>query len=375
MNRHPATFPTRLALSALAASLALAGCTSNDSLLSEKVDYRGATVKSKPLDIPPDLTQLARENRYATQDGVVSAAGVPGAAPVPATAAAPGVAVQSIGALKVERAGSLRWLVVPLSPEQVWPLVKAFWTERGFKLESENPELGIMETDWAENRAKLPDDMIRSTIGRFFSNLYDTGERDRYRTRIERTPAGSEVYISHRGLEEVYTNDSKEATVWKARATDPALEAEFLTRLMARLGTPEPAARSAVAAAPETPSRARAVGGTTAALEIDEPFDRAWRRVGLALDRTGFTVEDRDRAGGLYFVRYVDPKFAGKDEPGWWDRLTGKADEQARGPLRYRIAVKPAGEKTTVSVLTSTGAQDTGENGQRIVGQLVKELR
>lgn len=373
MNRHPAKSPARLALPTLAAALALAGCTSNEGLLSgEKVDYRAAAVKSKPLDVPPDLTQLARDNRYALQGGVVSAAGTPSAA---ASAAVPGLPGQAVGGLKVERAGDQRWLVVPLPPEQVWPIVKAFWTERGFKLETENPEIGIMETEWAENRAKLPQDMIRGAIGRFFSNLYDSGERDRYRTRIERTPTGSEVFISHRGLVEVYTSDKQESTAWNPRPSDPALEAEFLTRLMARLGTPEPAARTAVAAAPETPARARAVSGSTAALEVDEPFDRAWRRVGLALDRSGFSVEDRDRAGGLYFVRYVDPKFAGKEEPGWWDRLTGKAGDQPRGPVRYRIAVKGAGDKTTVSVLTSTGAPEAGENGQRIVGQLVKELR
>jgi outer membrane protein assembly factor BamC len=372
LNRHPAISPARLALTTLAAALALAGCTSNEGLLSgEKVDYRSAAVKSKPLDIPPDLTQLSRENRYATQGGVVSAAGAPGSAtaPAPSASAAPAVA-----GVRVERSGDMRWLVVPLPPEQVWPIVKAFWGERGFKLDTEKPEIGLMETEWAENRAKLPNDLIRSAIGRFISNLYDTGERDRFRTRIERTATGSEVFVTHRGLEEVYTNDQKESTVWAPRPSDPALEAEFLGRLMARLGTPETAARTAVAAAPDM-SRARPVGGSAAALEVDEPFDRAWRRVGLALDRSGFSVEDRDRAGGLYFVRYVDPKFAGQDEPGWWDRLTGKAGDQPRGPVRYRIAVKAAGEKTTVSVLTSTGTPEAGENGQRIVAQLVKELR
>ena len=374
MNRHPAKSPARLALPTLAAALALAGCTSNEGLLSgEKVDYRSAAVKSKPLDVPPDLTQLARENRYATQGGVVSAAGSPVAGA--ASAAAPGIVPPASDGLKVERAGDQRWLAVPMPPEQLWPIVKAFWIDRGFKLDTESPELGIMETEWAENRAKLPQDMIRGSIGRFFSNLFDSGERDRYRTRIERTPTGSEVFITHRGLAEIYTGDRQESTAWNPRPRDPALEAEFLTRLMARLGAPEPEARTAVAAAPEAPARARPVTGNTAALEVDEPFDRAWRRVGLALDRSGFSVEDRDRAGGLYFVRYVDPKFAGKEEPGWWDRLTGKAGDQPRGPLRYRIAVKGSGDKTVVSVLTSTGAPEPGENGQRIVGQLVKELR
>ena len=138
--------PARLALPALAAALALAGCTSNEGLLSgEKVDYRSAAVKSKPLDVPPDLTQLARENRYATQGGVVSAAGSPVAGA--ASAAAPGIVPPASDGLKVERAGDQRWLAVPMPPEQLWPIVKAFWIDRGFKLDTESPELGIMETE------------------------------------------------------------------------------------------------------------------------------------------------------------------------------------------------------------------------------------
>jgi outer membrane protein assembly factor BamC len=285
------------------------------------------------------------------------------------------VAPQAVGDIKVERDGTQRWLVVPLPPEQIWPRVRAFWQERGFAIASENSETGVMETDWAENRSKLPQDAIRSTIGRVLGSVYDTGERDRFRTRIERTATGSEVYISHRGMQENYTGEQRESTVWQPRPADPQLEAEFLSRLMVRLGTTAEVARTAVASAPEVPTRARALGGANAALEVDEPFDRAWRRVGLALDRSGFTVEDRDRTGGLYFVRYVDPKNAGKDEPGFFSRLFGLDKDAQRGPLRYRIALKNAGEKTQVSVLSSTGEPDVGENAQRIVGQLVTELR
>ena len=205
--------------------------------------------------------------------------------------------------------------------------------------------------------------------------VYDTGERDIFRTRIERTATGSEIFISHRGAEEVYTSDRHESTTWKARPNDPQLESEFLSRLMVSLGSKEEPARTAVASAPEVPARARTLDGRpAAALEVDDTFDRAWRRVGLALDRSGFTVEDRDRAGGLYYVRYVDPKTAGKEEPGFFAKLFGDTST-AQAPVRYRIAVKGSGEKTVVSVLSSAGAPEAGENGQRIVGLLVREMR
>jgi outer membrane protein assembly factor BamC len=368
-----------LRLSALSLAVLLGGCSSIENMFSnDKVDYRSPTnsAKGKPLDVPPDLSQLARDSRYQPQGGVVSAAATPGSPNAPAMQpVSAAVAPLAQGDVRIERDGSQRWLVVPMPPEQLWPLLRTFWQERGLPIVSDNPQTGVMETDWVENRAKLPQDAIRNTIGRLLDAAYDTGLRDRYRTRVERTATGgSEVYISHRGMEEIYTGERKDSTTWQPRAPDPGLEAEMLSQLMVRLGSKEEVARTAVAGAPELPARARALGGSGTALEVDEPFDRAWRRVGLALDRSGFTVEDRDRAGGLYFVRYIDPKNDGKDEPSWWSKLFSGA-KGPTGPEKYRVAVKGSGEKTTVSVLTSSGDANSGETGQRIVGILVKELR
>lgn len=361
---------------ALAMAAGLAGCSSIDNMLSgDKIDYRSqSSVKPKPLEVPPDLTQLARDTRFAPQGGVVSAANTPqgpalsgGSAPLAA------VAPNSAGKVRVERQGQQRWLVAEAAPELVYPEIRAFWQERGIALTTDKPDVGVMETDWLENRAKLPNDLIRSTLGRLVDRLYDTGERDRFRVRIERAGTGTEVYVTHRGLEEVFTNDQKENTVWRTRDSDPALEAEILTRLLVRLGSREDSARTAVANAPEAPARARAAADSLA-LEVDEPFDRAWRRVGLALDRGGFSVEDRDRSAGLYYVRYVDPKVATVEEPGFFARLFG-AKGPDKTPVRYRIALKGAGDKTTVTVQSSAGTPAVGDAGKSIVAQLVRELR
>ena len=371
MNRPIKFFP----LATLALALTLAGCSSLDNLLSgDKVDYRNSAAKTKPLEVPPDLTQLARDPRYAPQGGVISAAATP---QTPSLQQGGGmlasVAPAAVGKVRVEKQGPLRWLVTDAAPEVVYPEVKAFWEERGFKLTTDNAAAGVMEPDWVENRAKLPNDPIRSTLGRFIDKLYDSGERDRFRTRIERGAGGTELYISHRGLEEVYTNERKESTVWRPRDNDPQLESEILTRLMVHLGSKEDAAKTAVANAPELPARARILADT-ATLEIDEPFDRAWRRVGLALDRGGFTVEDRDRSAGLYYVRYIDPKAAAIDEPNFFARLFG-----AKGPdksaVRYRVALKGSGTKTTVAVQTSAGAPEGSDIGKAITSRLVRELR
>jgi outer membrane protein assembly factor BamC len=372
--KHPLfETPVRIAVLAVCGA-ALVGCSAlGDVFSGDKVDYRGSASKGKALEVPPDLTQLSRDSRYSTQGGVVSASGA--AAQPAATGAAPAsVALQTSGAMRVERAGQARWLVVPMTPEALWPALRAFWEQKGFSLDNEDIKAGVMQTNWAENRAKLPTDVVRNTIGRLLGSLYDTGERDQYRTRVERTATGSEVYIAHRGVAEVYTSERKDNTTWRARPSDPQLEAEFLAQLMVSLGAKDEPARATVASAPEPAARARAIASGATALEIDDPFDRAWRRVGLALDRGGFTVEDRDRAGGIYFVRYVDPKSAGKDEPGFFSKLFGDGSNP-QAAVRYRVALKANGDKTMATVQTSSGGADVGENGQRIAALLVNELK
>lgn len=379
----------------------MAGCTSSDGLFGgDKVDYRTGAVTARPLEVPPDLTQLARETRYqAVTGGTVSAASAASAAAAAAATAASApantaaaVAPARFENIRIERAGQQRWLVVNRqTPEELWPKVKSFWERSGFTLTLDNPQIGVMETNWSENRAKLPDDVVRNLIGRLVGNLFDTGERDLYRTRLERTGDGSvEIFVSHRGIEEVVGGPFREQTSWRARAADPELEAEMLARLMLALASPgapaaEPgprpgaqavaAAVGTVAAAPQAPARARATSsGERASMEMDETFDRAWRRVGLVLDRGGFTVEDRDRAQGTYYVRYSDPKVAGQEEPSFFERVFGgKKDPQT--PVRYRIVLKGAGAKTSVEVQQSDGSTATGENGQRIIARLVDDLK
>ncbi len=379
MFEHPLVH--RSALGALALLAALAGCSSS-SLSTDRVDYRSNTAKINPLEVPPDLAQLSRDSRYQTQNGVVSAsATAQGAGTRGATSSGPVVAPTALGEFKVERDGARRWLSVPKTPEQVWPQLIAFWEGLGFVITKRSAEAGVMETDWVENRAKLPQDIIRRTVGTVLDSVYSTGELDQYRTRIERTATGSEIFITHRGMEEVYTNSQKEATVWQPRPADEQMEAEMMGRLLVKLGASETQAKAAVAnPVPGVPAaeRARVIsGGPGAALEVDDGLDRAWRRVGIALDRSGFTVEDRDRAAGLYFVRYVDPTSAGKEAGGnFFTRLFGASTDTSSAALKYQVALKGEGaSKTIVSVLNSQGAPVTGDNGKRIVSLLATELK
>ncbi|MBC7414063.1 MAG: outer membrane protein assembly factor BamC [Herminiimonas sp.] len=375
-------------LTALALT-ALAGCTSVGNLLEgDKINYKSAG-KAPTLEVPPDLTQLQRDNRYTIPEanrGTATASGFnleQGARPANSTAPAV-IAPKASADMKIERAGSQRWLVVKQTPEVLWPQLKDFWQEAGFLINVDTPEAGVMETDWAENRAKIPQDFIRNSLGKVLDSLYSTGERDKFRTRLERAADGStEIYLSHRGAQEVLVGSQKDGTVWTPRPSDPELEAEFLGRMMARLGADTTRTKAAIAIASATPVQARAKlnkVGTVSTLDVDEGFDRAWRRVGLALDRVGFTVEDRDRIQGVYFVRYVDQgKEAGSKDgsPGFFARMfSGSSDEKSKAAQRYRVVVKAAGTANSqVSVQTGDGKVDTSTTGDKILSLLNEQLK
>ncbi|MEO0004142.1 MAG: hypothetical protein RLZZ22_1834, partial [Pseudomonadota bacterium] len=350
-------------------ALGAVGC----SVLEEgKVDYRSAK-KVSNLEVPPDLTQLSRDSRYLVPGASVTASSLQQQARQ-TQATAP--ATPADAKLRIERAGSQRWLVIDRAPEKLWEPLREFWQEGGFNLALEQEKLGIMETEWAENRAKLPQDFIRSSIGRIFDSLYSTGERDKFRTRLERNAqGGSEIYISHRGMIEVYGSDKKESTVWQPRASDVELEAEFLRRLMLKLGTtPEQAKAVLTAGSPPQAARTASVNGMPT-LQLAEGFDRAWRRVGLALDRTGFTVEDRDRNQGLYFVRYLPSDSAAPgSKPGFFSNLFGAKAKEVT-PQGYRVKVGSNANQSQVSVLDAQGKPDASATASKILQLLANDLQ
>lgn len=365
---HPARSLHRLSLVACAALLA-SGCS---ILQEDKIDYKSAK-RGSTLDVPPDLTQLSRDTRYVVPGAAVTASGYQTSQTSGANAPGAGTAPVAVGDVRIERAGAQRWLVVDRAPAQLWSPLRDFWQENGFLLDVDQETLGIMETDWAENRAKIPQDFIRSAIGRVFDSLYSTGERDKFRTRLERNASGgTEIYLSHRGMVEVYSSSDKDSTVWQPRPADPELEAEFLRRLMVKLGVTEAQAQSVAATAPTRQNARVTTVNNQPVLQFSDNFDRAWRRVGLSLDRSGFTVEDRNRSEGTYFVRYVEP-VQPNSKPGFFARMFGAENKQPT-PQRYRISVKSENDTTTVAVLDAQGKPDASANATRIVQLLAADL-
>lgn len=354
---------------ALATLVFLSGCGSFTD--AGKVNYKteGGT-KVVPLDIPPDLTQLTRDSRYVVPGSTVTASSM-AVRPVQTVAT---TAAKQINDVKIQRDGNQRWLVVNRSADEVWPIVQNFWRENGFEYVVEQQQIGLLETEWAENRAKIPQDIIRRTIGKVLDGLYSSGQRDKFRTRIERNNNGGvDIYITHRGMSEEYKDSTKTGTIWVPRPSDPELEAEFLSRLMIKLGvSTEQAVVPTVQAETVVTKTTLITKGNVSVLSIPDSFDVAWRRIGLALDRTGFTVEDRDRAEGIYFVRYVDT--TDKEEKGFFSKMFSSSTPDT-GPVKYRVVVRKTDNASEVTVQNTSGTAENSPISQRILKLLADDLR
>lgn len=380
--------PLRTALTTVALAVGLVGCSSsgNKVLEGKKIDYQSARPATSTLAVPPDLTQLTRDDRYLVPDvatrGVATYSAYEGDRTAESQVQTTEV-LAPVDNMRIERAGSERWLVISTSADDLWPQLLDFWTEIGFIINIEQPALGIMETDWAEDRAKIPQDFLRSTIGYLFDGLFSTAERDKFRTRLEEgtQPGTMEIFISHRGMEEVFTNEQEDSTVWQPRESDPELEIEMLRRLMIFLGAEETRA-TAIAESGAADTAPRATLGLPdgrMGLAMDESFDRAWRRVGLALDRTGFTVEDRDRSQGLFYVRYIDPDEemrARQGSKGFLGRLFsfGDSDTETKPGTEYRVRVVGDDTGSEVTVLSVEGGEDSSRSARQILELLQEQL-
>ena len=370
----------------LTLSLASTGCKMIDLFPETKtIDYKSAG-KLPPLEIPPDLIQPAIDERYAIPE--VNSSGSTtfssynnergGGQQKTANSSLIPLSIQNV---HIERAGTQRWLVIPQPPEAVWPVVKEFWQELGFLIKMEVPEAGIMETDWAENRAKIPQDIIRTFLSTFLDSIYSTAERDKFRTRLERNDMTTEVYISHRGMTEVLEGGSLNRTVWQPRPADPDLEAEMLSRLMMRFGVEEQKAKLELTTGRSSTTERAFINSEGTSLVVNEAFDRSWRRVGLALDRIGFTVEDRNREQGIYFVRYVSPDKDSKkkgDDEGILSNIMfwRSGDKDSAKAEKYRIQVHNTGTNTSnVTLLNDDGTAVGSATASRILKLLHEQLK
>jgi len=369
-----------LGVTAIAASLAACGSFRDTLSGANSIDYQSAQ-RVDPLSIPPDLTQAAADPRYrapATGSATLSEFQTlnQGAPTADQTALTQVAVLPSYPGIEVKRSGDLRWLVVDQAPEKLFPKIEEFWYDIGFNLDVIDPKAGIMVTNWAENRAKIPESGIRQLLGTFLQTLWDSGERERFRTVLERVDGDrTEIYVSHQQMVEVVKGVEGSQIEWERGREDPGLNAAMLARLMVYLGEDVEQARQQMARAQEQTLRPAVQDNvsTDGTITVDEPFDQAWRRVGFALDSGNFAVDDRDRSTGDFFVRYVDTDTGRRmDDPGFFSRLFGRSSPPPT--TQYRINLQQQGERTVISVFDDKGVRQNDQTATRMLSVLAERL-
>lgn len=354
---------------------ALSGCSTWNQLMGteESVDYR-STVRADPLSIPPDLTQVNQDARYRAPEGTATFSEYAQTEQQRRSVTDADRVLPQQEGIRVMRDGDLRWLVVDQPAEEIYPRIIEFWNMQGFTIRNQDPRAGVIETDWAENRAKIPEGWIRRALGAIIDQVFDSGERERFRTRLERVGDRTEIYVSHQHMEETPTADGT-TFKWVFGQEDPGLNAAMLARMMVFLGTDVDRAQQLVTEAeqnPQTPDIRTAEDGT-AQLVMDEAFDRAWRRVGVAIDSAGFTVDDRDRSTGDFYVRYLDVDTGVKiEQQNFIGRLFGQRNTAEAEQYRINVAQQGAGSR--VAVLDAQGQVQDTETARRILSVLMGHM-
>lgn len=319
--------------------------------------YEAGEEEKAKLDVPPDLSKPV-----ATDDTALPIASFSGSTYSTLTGDKAVDEKQSIAPLgndvyQLQRDGGIRWLEVKMPADRVWQDSRTFFEKLGFKIEKQDKKIGVFETSWQENRVNIP----TNWLSKLLKKLYSSGLMDRYRVRIETTDKSDSVllFISHQGLKEIASNadkgfDSNIETAWVPRESDSELEYEMLQRFMLFQGAGEQAVEAITGNDKPVDRTSLISKDDSKILRVEEAFPRTWRRVGIALDRMGLQVDDRNRSSGLYYIR-ITKEFRDREltKEGWFTSLfSSKPENQDQ---QYLINIKDLGQQSEVSIYLAQG--------------------
>ena len=364
------------------ALISMTACSGNKKDLP-KLDYQTQTRKIVKLEVPPDLTNPDQGNLYQVPagSGAVRASDLSRRTSA-AQQAANSEVLKSVKGVRLERDGNQRWVEVQgKSPAEIWPLLKAFWQENGFDIKSEEPGIGQMETEWAENRAKIPQDGLRRLLDKVgLGGIYSTSERDKFIIRIEQSKNGTtDVFFAHKGMKEVYADKNKDTTTWQPAANDPNLEAAFLARFMQYMGVDQQQAENALSqsVAKRSGNELARIDGNT--LLVSGDYGRNWRRTALALDRIGLNVLGQNIERHAFLVQQApnESEAVSTKKPGLFGRIFGKG-KKVEKPAAYPeiiVFVEPVNGGSRIRLLNKDGSAYNGSDASTLLSHLHTELR
>jgi len=362
-------------------TIIVSGCSWIDSMLpGDSNTLYKKSASARPLDVPPDLTQpkrtgsmnlpAAQANTYSAYHGKQNGTQKSGSAAV----------LKADTGITFKHEGANSWLVINAEKDKVWSRVRDFWLQNGFVLVLDKPEQGLLETDWIDRSIKDKKSNIHRILGGWLDFLYSTGLRDKFRVRIEQgTEAGTvELFLTHKGMRERVLGDdlSSEGTVWETTPSDQSLEAEILKKMIVHLGVTKKRAEQVIAKQKSRPTAQLITDGQQQiSLIIEKDFSRAWRLVGLALDRGSFTVIDRNRSKGIYYVKYNDPDRTAK-KTGFFSKLKfWGSDDKKKKAVVYQVILNANNTVTRVVVNNEQGLRETSSTAERILKLLLAQLK
>ncbi len=351
------------------------GCSTVDSLMdtTNGINYKNSN-SIKTLEFPPDLTAPQFDAAFALPvSGSISASTVNQQRADRYSGSEVNVLPTSAD-MHMGSSGTVRWLDVDASANSLWPKIRDFWRSLGVNVVKDEPRIGIMVTEWAENRAGLPKDWLRQALGSMLQGTFDAGQRDQYRVRVEKTSANkTRIYLTHKGSEKIVTETG---VGWELRPPKHELEAEMLNRLQAFLQGDQYSATKNVnkSDAAQTNSLVTLVTEDgNPILQVHESYKKAWARTGVMLERMGLNVESRKQSQGIYGVIYSGDE-AVANTGGFFSRLfQGKRTFLTKGD-EYQIHIRDAGRLAEVRVMDEEGKPLPIAQSQRILARLKQEF-
>ena len=361
----------------LGAALLMTACSNTslrDAIPDRRPDYRQSNV-SRQLEVPPDLSGGTLDDQLTVPDmNPASVASYRAYSQDNAIRDKRGfieVLPQLYGVQVIEQPGTLPYILVSADTSTTWSAVKKYWENNGIRLRTQEPAIGLMETDWLENQSDLPRTGFSGLLDNLIKLTHDSGTRDRYRVRFSREGDKTGVSIVYSQAEEKAVRDlnSKDPQGFRWSQTDndnPELQLE-MTRRIALFVSAELRRQHEVSQqhAGEVDLTGGAVNGvraqlTTAgghpALTIQGNYGQAWRVLGIGLDKASFSLEKQDYKSGTYQVQYLPQSAEKVQKTGFWSRLWGnKKPQNADNAPRYLIRLSDQGSHSIAVVQTPDG--------------------
>lgn len=218
--------------------------------------------------------------------------------------------------IAVVRDGSLRWLLVQSSQDDLWQRLQEFWSARRINLAYSNSKYYVMETAWT-----APGGAVSASAQ----------EKVKYRVRLVQFPDedGTEVYLTTYAQRPAPDGGRGAPPV---QAADAAIGNSMLKRLIVDLGGPGVnTARLKAPAAPPKIGELVDDKGQGLFLKVDRAPEMAWRHVAQALDRLGYVVIGQTREKKYDLSRA--PGAGGKSDKAKTAKLGGtEMGKGKRGP-------------------------------------------